>query len=323
MRLPHLPALLCVCLIAAALASAQGPFARVQVASSHQLQIGGATLQVDFAPGSFDLGDDAILLHVQTAATAVTTYYGHFPVPRARILIIPEEDRSGVLQGTTWGDMHSWPAFTRMRIGQHTTQAELDDDWTMTHELVHMAFPSVPDENHWMEEGLATYIEPLARVMIGDLDPRQVWHDMVRGMPKGEPQPGDEGLDRTDTWGRTYWGGAMFCLVADVTIRQETHNQKGLRDALRAIVDAGAIDHNSELEQALKIGDRATGTHVLTRLYADWKDKPVQVDLNKLWRELGVRSGPQGIAFMDDAPLAAIRESIAGAKIIRLSQQKR
>ena len=103
----------------------------------------------------------------------------------------------------------------------------LADDWMMTHELVHMAFPSLPDDQHWMEEGLATYIEPLARVMTGELKARQVWRDMVRDMPKGEPAEGDEGLDHTHTWGRTYWGGALFCLVADVEIRAKTGNQKG------------------------------------------------------------------------------------------------
>ena len=78
----------------------------------------------------------------------------------------------------------------------------------MTHELVHILFPSLPDDEHWMEEGLATYIEPLARVMIGDLQARQMWNDKMRDMHQGEPQPGDQGLNRTHTWGRTHWGGA-------------------------------------------------------------------------------------------------------------------
>jgi len=294
---------------------AQPPFTRIPVASSHELKIGGATIQVDFAPGTLDLGDDAELRHVRTAAEAVTVYYGHFPVARARVLIDPVADRAGVLQGTSWGDMGGWPAFTRMRIGEHTTQADLNDDWMMTHELVHTAFPSLPDDEHWMEEGLSTYIEPLARVMIGDLTAQRVWHDMMRDMHQGEPRASDEGLNQTHTWGRTYWGGAMFCLVADVNIRRETHNRKGLRDALRAIVNAGGtIDHNWDLERALEIGERATGTHVLTRQYAEWKDKAVTVDLDKLWSELGVRAGPEGIEFVNSAPLARIREAIAGGQ---------
>ena len=162
--------------------------------------------------------------------------------------------------------MRGFPAFTRMRIGEHTTKADLADDWMMTHELVHTAFPSMPDDQHWIEEGLATYVEPIARVMTGELTAKKIWSDMVRDMHQGEPAAGDEGLDRTHTWGRTYWGGAMFCLVADVQIRRETQNRKGLQDALRAIVEhGGTIDHDWTLPQALAIGDKATGTHVLTR----------------------------------------------------------
>jgi hypothetical protein len=151
--------------------------------------------------------------------------------------------------------------------------------------------------------------------MIGDLTAPKIWHDMVRDMPQGEPQPGDQGLDRTHTWGRTYWGGAMFCLVADVEIRQQTHNRLGLQDALRAIVAAGGtIDHNWTLPQALAVGDQATGTHVLTDLYAQWKDTPVQYDLPTLWAQLGIRTTSDGIEFSDTAPLANIREAITRPK---------
>ena len=288
----------------------------VEVASSRKISVGGATLQVDIAPGKFDLGEDAIVAHVETAARAVAAYFGRFPVERARVLIIPAEGAHGVMHGTTWGGVNwggagAWPGFTRVRIGTQTTQAELDDDWMMTHELTHMGFPSLPDENHWMEEGMAVYVEPVARVMIRNLAARRIWGDMARDMGKGEPQSGDQGLDRTHTWGRTYWGGALFCLVADVTIRRDTGNKKGLRDALRAIVDAGGtIDHDWDLPRALEIGDRATGTHALTRMYSEWKDKPVTVELPKLWEDLGVRRTADGVEMLDGAPLAAVRRAI-------------
>jgi hypothetical protein len=280
------------------------------VATTRHLKLPGGDLQVDFAPGDFDLPIDTIMAHVQAAASAVAAYYGRFPVSRARLLVVPVPGESGILQGTTWPGMHGMQGFTRLRIGQHTTTADLADDWTTTHELVHMAFPSLPDEQHWMEEGLATYVEPVARVQTGELKPTQIWRDMVRGMPKGEPADGDQGIDRTHTWGRTYWGGALFCLVADIAIRRETANRKGLQDALRAIVaQGGTIDHEWPLSRALEVGDRATGTHVLTRMYAEWKEKPVQVDLPKLWDELGIR-WPTGTVEFAAAPDARIREAI-------------
>jgi hypothetical protein len=290
------------------------PGRNLTIVASRELKIGGGTLQIDFAAGPLDLSQDALFEHVRAAASAITTYYGRFPVERARILIVPVADRSGIVQGTTWGDMAGWPGMTRIRIGQHTTQDDLNDDWMMTHELDHLAFPSLPDDQHWMEEGLATYVEPIARVQAGELKPQQIWRDMVRDMHKGEPAEGDQGLDHTHTWGRTYWGGALFCLIADVEIRRRTGNKRGLQDALRAIVAAGGtIDHEWPLDKALAIGDQATGTHVLTEQYAKWKDTPVTVDLEKLWTDLGIRRKSDAVEFLDDAPLAKIRVAIAHA----------
>ena len=283
-----------------------------QIASTQILKVGSAELQVDFAVGALDLTPAQILPWIERAAQAVTVYYGRFPIPHDRILIVPTSDDHGVLQGTTWGDMRGMPAFTRIRLGQHTTLQDLTDDWTMTHELVHTTFPSLPDDQHWMEEGIATYIEPIARVQAGELQAKQVWHDMMDGMPKGEPRAGDQGLDKTHTWGRTYWGGGLFCLVADVNIRRQTHNRKGLRDALRAIVAAGGtIDHDWPLMKALEIGDKATGTTVLTDQYKQWSQAPMPVDLPALWKELGVSNGTDGAATLDPhAPLAEIRDAI-------------
>jgi hypothetical protein len=143
-----------------------------------------------------------------------------------------------------------------MRLGRAVSQADLERDWTMTHELVHMAIASLADEHQWLEEGLAAYVEPIARSQASQLSPNKVWESTVSGMDQGEPGRRDRGLDRTHTWGRTYWGGAMFCLVADVEIRRATANRKGLQDALRANVAAGeTINTESELSPILHLGD--------------------------------------------------------------------
>ena len=54
-----------------------------------------------------------------------------------------------------------------------TTSAQFDDDWIITHEMVHLAFPSVAEKHHWIEEGLATYVEPVARARVGQLIARK------------------------------------------------------------------------------------------------------------------------------------------------------
>ena len=276
-----------------------------------RLQIGSSTIEITFGPGGFDLPRQSLVAWILKAAKAVAHYYGIFPVAFTRVRVNSSERRSGPFGGVTFG---SNPPFTRIFVGQHTTSQQLDEDWRMTHEFVHTAFPDVADEHHWIEEGIATYVEPIARVQVGDLRPERIWADMVRGMPKGEPQPFDKGLDHTHTWGRTYWGGALFCLVADVRIRQTTNNERGLQDALRGIRDAGGtIDKHWPVERAFAAGDKASQTRVLTTLYTEMKDRPVYVDLNMLWRELGVISSNDRVVLSDTAPLARIRHSITSA----------
>ena len=181
----------------------------------------------------------------------------------------------------------------------------------MTHEMVHLAFPSVPRSHHWIEEGLATYVEPIARARAGDLTPQKVWGDMVDGMPQGLPKTGDRGLDFTHTWGRTYWGGALYCLLADVEIRKRTGNRMGLEDAMRGILKSGgSIEVEWPLSRALQTADQAVGVSVLEELYNRMKANPVSPDLDQLWKELGVERQGETVVFDDSAPLAAIRRAI-------------
>lgn len=292
-------------------AEPHGPPWSGPVASSQVIHVGGATIQIDTAPGALDLKQADVIRWVEAAAKVVSSYYGKFPLARARILVVPVADRSGVLAGTTWGDVDGFPAFTRIRVGQHATEQDLADDWTMTHELVHMGFPSLSEDHHWLEEGLATYIEPIARAQIGMLSPEKAWGEMLRNMPEGEPGPDDHGLDQTHTWGRTYWGGAIFCLMADVTIREKTGDRKGLPDALRAIVAAGGtIDHEWSLAKVIAVGDKATGTSVLSDLYQRMGEASDPVDLDVLWKQMGVASVEGNTVFDDQAPLARIRQKI-------------
>src|SRR6266852_174673 len=271
------------------------------------LLVGGSKIDVGIESGEMKLTHAELLHWVQSAAEAVATYYGRYPVPRVQLRIIPG-DGSGVRHGQTFGYDGG---LIKIRVGDQTPAAELANDWMLPHEMVHLSFPSMADEHHWIEEGIAVYVEPIARIQAKQMSAEQMWADLVRDMPKGEPQEGDRGLDPPSSWGRTYWGGALFCFVADVEVRKQTRNQKGLQDALRGILEAGGdITHDWELARTLKIGDQATGTSVLSDLYAKWKDNPVQVDLASMWKELGIVAEGRSVRSVEDAPLAAVRRAI-------------
>ncbi len=291
-------------------AEAYQPPWRQPVASSQTLTIGGATLTIDLGTGNLDLPHDAIILWVRRAAEAVTKYYGRFPVTSARVLILPSSG-SGVHNGTTWGNVGGSPAFTRIRVGEHTTSDQLRDDWMMTHELLHTGLPSLPDQNHWLEEGIAVYVEPIARVQAGQLAQELVWRDLIRDMPQGNPAEGDQGLDRTHTWARTYWGGAGFCLLADIELRKQTQNHQGLQQALQAINAAGGtIDHDWPIDRTLATADKTNGTEVLSTLYKKMSSNSVPIDFETLWTQLGVAPSSNTVTFNPKAPLAEIRQAI-------------
>src|SRR5258708_24251380 len=271
------------------------------------LLIGNARIDIRIEGSTLRLPAKDLFRWVRLAAESVTAYYGRFPVPRLLIRITPFEG-SGVRNGMAFGDRGGR---ITVRVGNQTSPSGLASDWMLTHEMVHLAFPSVDENHHWIEEGIATYVEPIARIRAGYLTAEQMWLELVRDMPQGLPQVGDRGLDHTHTWGRTYWGGALFCLLADVEIRSQTNNAKGLQHALRGILDAGGdIRKEWNLEDALRPGDRAVGVAVLQPLYARMKDKPLGVDLDALWAKLGVQSDGAVVRFDDNAVLAEIRRAI-------------
>jgi hypothetical protein len=318
MFLPGFPSKSFMSLLIPAFALAFAASATAQQAEpkTSVMEVPGGKIEITLPDEPMTLKDADLLQWVKTSATAVSTYYGHFPVPNLTLRM-----RAG--NGARIGRATTYPRrLIVITVGREATTQALNEDWVLVHEMVHLAFPNMAEEHHWIEEGLSTYVEPVARAQIGQMPVAEVWSQFVRDMSRGQPGPDDQGLDVTHTWGRTYWGGAMFCLLADVGIRERTHNAKGLQDALRAIVQQGGnISEDWEIEKALTIGDTATGTKVLRNLYTQMKDKPSPVDLDQLWIKLGVKLAQDGaVVFNDKAAGAAIRRAITAPR--NLSNKK-
>ncbi|HLY74530.1 MAG TPA: hypothetical protein VKU80_10470, partial [Planctomycetota bacterium] len=241
-----------------------------------------------------------------SAAKAVATYYGRFPIPRVSILVVAE-GRDRIESGKTFEGRT-----ILVKLGPRTTPADLRSDWTLTHEMFHLAFPDLDRPHLWMIEGMATYLEPIARARIGNATPEQVWKGLVDGIPKGVPNAGDKGLDQTDTWGATYWGGALFWLLADLEIRERSGNHRSLDDAMRGILEAGGTGAvHWSVEQVVDTGDRATGFHVLRELYARMGEAVYRPNLEELWRRCGLRVDAEHRIILDtDSPQSAIRQSM-------------
>jgi hypothetical protein len=292
------------------LAAAAAALLAVPAMAADRIAVTGGVVDVELARPAPGIDRAALLAWVRRSAETVAAFYGRFPVESTRLVVAPVAGR-GVSGGRTWADSRG--GLIRLRVGVATTADAYADDWILVHEMTHLALPSLPENQAWLEEGLATYVESIARAQAGALSEEKVWAGFVKGMPNGLPAAGDRGLDRTHTWGRTYWGGALFCLLADLRIRRATGGRRGLPDALRAMLASGNLQGEATAAEVLATGDRALGVAVLVPLYEAMKDAPVGTDLEALWSRLGVIPAGRGVRFDDGAPEAALRRALTRA----------
>jgi hypothetical protein len=250
---------------------------------------------------------DMLLDWVLYSAKTVHHYYARFPVQSVHIKLQVTAGHAVRFGQAFGGDSPS----LRVVIGEDIDPAMLRRDWILVHEMVHLAMADVPQSQRWLLEGLATYVESISRAQRGYLSEEFVWNGFINRMPQGLPKTGDRGLDQTPTWGRTYWGGAIFCLLADIEIRKLSDNKLSLRDALRGVLEAGLSMHSSATAmQVFEAGDNAIGMAVLVPLYQKMKADPYPIDLEALWASLGVALQNEQVIYDDDAPMANVRKSL-------------
>jgi hypothetical protein len=268
------------------------------------------------------MGDAAVADWVRGAAGCVAGLYGRFPVD-ATVFVVPVPGADDVVFGRV---MSLAGASVVLLFGTEARPAVAHGDWVVVHELFHLSCPSFVGEGHWLEEGLATYYEPILRERAGWYPEADLWAEFVRQMPRalrgsGEP-PSLEDRDGIDA---TYWGGALFALLADVRIRTVTRAAaapRSLDDVQRAVLaERGDATHRASVADYVHAGDAATGTRALSEVYDSWAVRGENVDLGALWQQLGVEpvpavdgGRPAGVKLHDDAPLADVRRAIAGGR---------
>lgn len=257
--------------------------------------------------GEFALGDAAIIQMIERNAGWVAAYFGKRPGFQCMVLAVAENsDELSFGMSLSGGG-----ASVILYIGNRISETTLSRAWVPTHEMIHTMTPAQPPGRRWIEEGLATYLEPVIRVRVGNLGQEEAWRDLLKGLPQGLPTSEQGGLDGTRDWGRTYWGGALFWFTADVEIRSRTAGRKTVQDALRAIAEQGGNNGvRLDAETMFAIADRALGTPVLVPMLREWGTHAVDQDLNALYAQLGVRLVHERVVFDDTAALAGLRRQL-------------
>lgn len=273
----------------------------------HVEAVAGTTLDVAVVPGTFAVDDAAIVEWASRSARTMARFFGCFPIERVMVLVVPDEGNT-VRHGETMGD---GGASIVVELGTGAAPEALDADWVLPHEMTHLAVPSVARRHHWLEEGLAVYLQPIARARAGEIQPEEVWREFAMGMPQGVSASGPEALDGARDWARVYWGGATFCLMADLEIRTRTRNRLGLADALRGVIaSGGSVASVWDFQRVLETADAAVGVPALESMHDEMRRSAWTVDLPALFRALGVVVEGRDVHLVDDAPLAAMRRAI-------------
>ena len=272
------------------------------------LDIDGAKLEVSELDGALDQSFDDLNAWIQTSANAVRDFYRGFPVPRASLTLLPTPKRDSVLFGKVLPE--SEPGIALL-LGQHAPRKALYSDWILVHELFHLGFPSFYEEGKWLDEGLATYYEPIIRVRAGLYTDQELWNELESSMPQGLPAFTGGGLENANDFRGVYWGGAIACLVADVEARKRRLDS-GLEVGLVALRDAGANACEVwSLSEVIGAVDRALGAPTLSPIAKAHAPHGSPFDLHALFVQLGVNRDASGaVQLSDSAPLAAVRRAI-------------
>jgi hypothetical protein len=266
----------------------------------------GATIDVVFLDGTLSLPRADLTTWIDERARVMSAFWHGFPSARTMLAVVPRPGVRGIPFGRV---MAGGGVSVALFIGDQAGRTALADDWVLIHELVHAGSPFLAN-GAWLMEGLATYLEPVIRARAGLRPAAETWREFHLKMPRGAAAIADSGAAGSGFRG-LYWGGAVLALLADVEIRKASSGARGLEDCLRDVLTrVGNAARVIDVADMITACDRALGDGVLGRLVERYAYAANAIDLESLWRDLGVRMENRTVVLDDAAPLARVRDAI-------------
>jgi hypothetical protein len=272
-----------------------------------------AELELVTLPGAFTSSAKERSAWVMETARAVTRFWHGFPVSHALLALVPAPGDK-MVHGKV---VSPGGAAIALLLGEEMRDEALFDDWILVHELFHLGVPSFAREGEWLDEGLATYYEPIIRARAGFRDAAWVWRELEGGMGLGLDAVERTGLDRSQGVA-LYWGGAIVALLADVDARRRSEGALGLEDGLRAVLEEGGdATVKWDLDRFVATVDGRIGAPSLATLVERHQFRGAAIALPDLWRDLGMQRNGDAVSFDETAPLAAVRRAIIASRAPR------
>lgn len=183
---------------------------------------------------------------------------------------------------------------------------EIVDDWTLVHELSHLAVPYVPAADAWLSEGLATYYQEVLRARAGMQSAEAAWRAIDDGLRRGAADGTGRSLREESrrmhasrSYTRVYWAGAAIALLIDVALRT-----RGLGSLDDRIARVSALRDRTLAADAL-VEALDGGDGVVREVVGRWLDDERFPDVTPAYAALGLVRGPAGLALGGDGALRA------------------
>jgi hypothetical protein len=264
---------------------------------------------------------------IERVSQAVLSAYGRLPLPEVQVVAIPvgqlgvaaRAGRAMNPEAVHFGQsIRGEGNALELLVDPSRPAEEFADDWTAVHELSHLMHPYLGDRGAWLAEGLATYYQNVLRARSGMLTPAQAWDRLYEGFKRGAQAQSDESLDevaqnmhRSHAFQRVYWAGAAFWLTVDRDLRRETHGAMNLETALSRFRDCCLPAYRQwQPEDFVARLDALARSAVFGKRYREFSQMRRFPDWEKLYSDLGIRTGGEHLAFDASARDAAIRETI-------------
>ncbi len=276
------------------------------------LLVPGAELSVAALGDGFGQHASVVRDWIAQGARASSLLFGQFPVPHALVIAVPG-DRSG--PGFGMALRGGGPAVV-IFLDRHASAASLVNDWTATHEFLHLGVPRLPPEDAWLFEGLASYYTEVVRARAGIISPAQAYQHLLEGFGRGKRNEGslslrDESsqMHERHSFFRVYWAGAALAFLTDVEARRASGPT--LDAALRSFAECCAASEDDwTAQRVLAYLDQSMGAPRFSEHARRWLDRREFPELDDALRTLGVAPGSRGEAIFGPAPNAAIRDAI-------------
>ena len=258
-------------------------------------------------PTGTALTPEVMTAWVDAVAEGNRRFWGRSPAQHGLVVLVPSP-RGGVPFGRV---LSLGGSVVTVLVGKGAIARDLYDDWVLVHEFLHLGSPMMRDKGPWLNEGIATFYEPVLRARAGWKSEDEVWREWISQMPRGLPAMTDVGLSNAGRGG-IYWGGAVFVLMAEIELLQASHGKYGFSHCLRQILaDGGDATTKWLTARLLQSCDKAIGQDVLNPLAQRHMTKGSVMSLDEIWQKLGVTLSEDGkITYDDSAELAWLRPLI-------------